>query len=415
MPKILIIHPEGNIKNNPNLFAITRMMVESDWEVLVYSQKRPNIYQGEIFPGARFVFFPTTVRETINLEKSFANEDIRFIIGIDDVGIYKAKEIASFLGVKYLFLSYEILFDAEIKKIGGRTDRINKQRAKSAARYAEFAITQDDTRKQLLCQEYDVPLSKIYTMPVANSVSHRVERSRFFYDKFSIPYDSKILLYMGWMDKIQEQRMVEFAKHIPSDWVLVAHSRYQYQTTIECDLIGKKLFFSCDAPIESMDEMGALLSSCHMGFCSYQADYTSVFTGDNIKYIGLSSGKTTTFLQHGVPVLVENMNIWDELVELNKIGLVMTKPEDLAKLADITPMEYAENAIRFFEEKLDAKLYWDEIWKLIEKKLTQCVFNNYHFLLYKWKKLMISQGENIRTHLKSIVKSIKKIIINISA
>lgn len=404
MPKILIIHPEGNIKNNPNLFAITRMMVKSGWEVLVYSQKRPNIYQGEIFSGARFVFFPTTVREIIKLENSFANEDIRFIIGIDDVGIYKAKEIASFLGVKYLFLSYEILFDAEIKKIGSRTDRINKQRAKSAAHYAECAITQDNTRKQLLCQEYNVPLNKIYTMPVANSVSHRVERSRFFYDKFSIPYNSKILLYMGWMDKIQEQRMVEFAKHIPSDWVLVAHSRYQYQTTIECDLIGKKLFFSCDAPVESMDEMGALLSSCHMGFCSYQADYTSVFTGDNIKYIGLSSGKTTTFLQYGVPVVVENMNIWDELVEPNKIGLVMTKPEDLAKLADINPMEYAENAIRFFEINLDAKLYWDEIWKQIEQYISLGKFSWLKFQQYKLRNILINCRENCRNFIKHIVK-----------
>ena len=182
MSKILIIHPEGNIKNNPNLFAITRMMVDAGWEILVYSQKRPGIYQGDIFPGARFVFFPQTVNETILLERSFADEDIRFVIGIDDVGIHKAKEVASFLGVKYLFLSYEILFDAEIRKIGGRTARINKQRAKLAAQGAELAIAQDDTRKRLLACEYDIPLEKILTMPVSNSGSHRLSPSRYFYD-----------------------------------------------------------------------------------------------------------------------------------------------------------------------------------------------------------------------------------------
>ena len=394
MPKILIIHPEGNIKNNPNLFAITRMMVDAGWDILVYSQKRSGIYQGEIFPGARFVFFPGTLRETIYLERSFANEDIRFVIGIDDVGIHKAKEIASFLGVKYLFLSYEILFDAEIKKIGGRTDRINKQRAKIAARGAELAIAQDESRKQLLSREYNIPLDKIVTMPVSNSGSHRLTPSRYFYDRLSIPYDKKILLYMGWMDPKQEQRMVEFAHYIPSDWVLVAHSRYKYQTTIYS---------------ESMDEMGTLLSSCHMGFCSYEPDYSSIFTGDNIKYIGLSSGKTTTFLQYGVPVIVENMNIWDELVEPNKIGLIMTKPEDLSQLSSINPEEYSNNAIRFFEEKIDAKIYWVEIWKQIEQHIAIGKFSWLKFQQYKLRKLLIDCRERGRIFLKRFVNTVSNI------
>lgn len=404
MPKILIIHPEGNIKNNPNLFAITRMMVDAGWDILVYSQKRSGIYQGEIFPGARFVFFPATLRENIYLERSFVNEDIRFVIGIDDGGIHKAKEIASFLGVKYLFLSYEILFDAEIKKIGGRTDRINKQRAKIAARGAELAIAQDETRKQLLSREYNIPLDKIVTMPVSNSGSHRLTPSRYFYDRLSIPYDKKILLYMGWMDPKQEQRMVEFAHYIPSDWVLVAHSRYKYRTTIDNEYIGTKLFYSCDAPVESMDEMGTLLSSCHMGFCSYEPDYSSIFTGDNIKYIGLSSGKTTTFLQYGVPVIVENMNIWDELVEPNKIGLVMTKPEDLSQLSSINPEEYSDNAIRFFDTKIDAKIYWSNIWILIEKYATTGEFKWFKFQQYKWRNIWIDCRENCRKFIKHIVK-----------
>ena len=406
MSKILIIHPEGNIKNNPNLFAITRMMVDAGWEILVYSQKRLGIYQGDIFPGARFVFFPQTVNETILLERSFADEDIRFVIGIDDVGIHKAKEVASFLNVKYIFLSYEILFDAEIRKIGGRTARINKQRAKLAAQGAELAIAQDDTRKRLLACEYDIPLEMILTMPVSNSGSHRLSPSRYFYDRLSIPYDKKILLYMGWMDPTQEQRMVEFARYIPSDWVLVAHSRYKYQTTIDSEYIGNKLFYSCDAPVESMDEMGTLLSSCHMGFCSYEPDYSSIFTGDNIKYIGLSSGKTTTFLQYGVPVIVENMNIWDELVEPNKIGLVMAQPKDLLQLSQINPEEYSDNALRFFDTKIDAKIYWTEIWKQIEKHISYSTFKWFKFQQYKWRNIWIYCREDCRNFIKHIIKSV---------
>lgn len=407
MPKILIVHPEGNIKNNPNLFAITRMMVENGWEVLVYSRRRPGIYQGDIFPGARFVFFEESVRDTIRMERSFACEDIRFIIGIDDFGIYKAKEIASFLGVKYLFLSYEILFDEEINRIGCRIDRINKKRAKAAVCHAECAIVQDETRKQILSREYGIPQDKIYLMPVANSGSHRIEHSRYFYDKFAIPYEKKILLYMGWMDRKQEQRMIDFANYLPEDWVLVAHSRYRYQTTIDSEWLGKKLFFSGDAPVESMDEMGILLSSCSMGFCSYEPDYSSVYTGDNIKYIGLSSGKTTTFLQYGVPVMVENMNIWDELVEQSKIGLVMHQPEDLAKLAHIDPSVYAENAVRYFEEHLDAKIYWEKIWNKVMERVKLCKFNSCQFNRYKCSSYIECYMDSVRACAKRILKNQK--------
>lgn len=404
MPKILIIHPEGNLKNNPNLFAITRMMVDAGWEVLVYSQRRPGIYQGDIFPGAQFVFFPNSINETIRLERSFAEEDIRFIIGIDDIGIYKAKNIADFLGVRYLFLSYEILFDHEIEKIGGRTAKKNKKRAKQAAQSAVCAIAQDETRRHILSREYCIPEEKIYLMPVANSGSHHVEKSHYFYDKFSIPYEKKILLYMGWMDIRQEKRMIEFAHYIPSDWVLVAHSRYKYKSSIESDMIGTKLFFSCDAPIENLDDMGTLMSSCHMGFCSYKPDYTTVFTGDNIKYIGLSSGKATTFLQYGIPVLIDNMNIWNELVESNKIGLLLRKPEDLLKLSAINSHEYADNAIRFFDEHLDAKIYWSAISKEVEINATIGHFNKRKFNNYKFKLYIDTHIESIRIYLKKLRK-----------
>ena len=134
MPKILIVHPEGNIKNNPNLFAITKMMVEKGYEVLVYSRCRTGIYQGEIIQGARFVYFGESVKETSGIEKRFKDENIRFVIGIDDEGIYKAQKIAAFLDVPYLFLSYEILFDHEISRVGCRTDRRNKCLAKKSVK-----------------------------------------------------------------------------------------------------------------------------------------------------------------------------------------------------------------------------------------------------------------------------------------
>ena len=243
MPKILIVHPEGNIKNNPNLFAVVKMVIARGWEVLVYSRCRKEIYQGEIFPGARFVYFGESVKETSIIEKRFKDENIRFVIGIDDVGIYKAQKIASFLCVPYLFLSYEILFDHEIKTIGCRADRRNKRRAKKSVKGIKCAIVQDETRKVCLSHEYNVPKEKIILMPVSNTGSHQLPPSNYFHRLLGIQSGKHILLYMGWMDAKQEQRILSFVPYMPDDWVIVAHSRYKYVATIQDDNIGKRLFF----------------------------------------------------------------------------------------------------------------------------------------------------------------------------
>lgn len=385
MPKILVVHPEGNIKNNPNLFAIAKMMIEKGWEVLVYSRYREEIYQGDIFQGARFVYFGDSAKEASKIEKRFKDEDIRFVIGIDDEGIYKAKKIAGFLQVPYLFLSYEILFDHEIKRIGSRGDYRNKSRAKKAVKGIQCAVVQDATRKTLLAREYGIPEEKILLMPVANSGSHMLTPSNYFHDKFGVPSDKRILLYMGWMDTAQEQRMVGFAPYMPDNWVLVAHSRYEYALTVESEYIGKKVFFSCDSPIEDMDEMGKMLSDCQVGFCTYQPSTDSIYTGDNIRYIGLSSGKASTFLQYGIPVVVENMNIWDELVEQYHFGYELKNVADLSRLNEIATEKTRQNAIRFFEKHLDAAVFFPTIWQIIENSNKTSRFNPMAFCTYLMK------------------------------
>lgn len=389
MPKILIVHPEGNIKNNPSLFAITKMIVERGWDVLVYSRRQPGIYQGEIIRGARFVYFGESVKETSKIEKSFRDENIRFVIGIDDVGIYKAQKIASFLCVPYLFLSYEILFDHEIKTIGCRADRRNKRRAKKSVKGIRCVIVQDETRKACISREYNVPEKKIILMPVSNTGSHLLPPSNYFHRQLGIPLRKHILLYMGWMDAKQERRLLSFVPYMPDDWVIVAHSRYKYVATIQDVNIGEKLFISFDKPIENIDEMGTLLSDCDAGFCTYEPSDDSIYTGDNIRYIGLSSGKTTTFLQYGVPVVIENMNIWDDLVERYGFGFELKKLTDLSRLNEILDGDKSKKAINFFDNHLDAALFFPKVWEVIEKDNVKSsykpsAFYEYIISMYLW-------------------------------
>ena len=402
-PKILIIHPEGNIKGNPNLMAIAKLIVEKGWEVLVYSFQVDYVYQGDIIECARFVYFGDSPKETARIERNFKNENVRFVIGIDDLGIYKAQKIASFLCVPYLFLSYEILFDHEIEKIGSSADHRNKRLAKKAMKDIQCAIVQDDARKACLAREYGIPAEKIILMPVSNTGSRHLKPSNYFHDLLGIKPDKHILLYMGWMDAKQEQRLLSFVPYLPDDWVIVAHSRYKYVATIQDDNIGERLFISFDKPIENIDEMGTLLSDCDAGFCTYEPSDDSIYTGDNIRYIGLSSGKTTTFLQYGVPVVIENMNIWDDLVERYGFGFELKELTDLSRLNELIGGDKSELAIRFFEDHLDAAKFFPAVWDVIEKINKESSYKPFVFYEYM-------MGIYLRNLVEKSKKSVKLLL-----
>jgi hypothetical protein len=379
MKKILIIHPEGNIKNNPNLYCFTKELVAQGFEVKVLSRKHPEIYQGEIFSGASFVYYDNEINRITDLE--ILEYGFSYIIGIDE-GLIKAEKYAKILNIPYAFLSYELFFDNELKrfdpspwvkfrrnwrsivkhfwnikknwKIIMKGLRYEKKKMRRASLKVHFCIIQDVVRKDLLIKEYNVQTDKILLMPVAGSGVRRIKRSNYLHQKLNIPADKKILLYMGWINELQIKRLLSYGKHLPLNWVFVIHSRYRYAQNIS-DKMDKNVYFSFDSPIENIEDIGVLLSDCDAGFCSYQSDYYSPHTGDNIKYIGLSSGKTSTFLQYGIPVVVENMNIWDEIVEKKQIGMVLKNRGDLARLNSLLNDEISEKCMSFFEKHLDVK------------------------------------------------------------
>ena len=80
----------------------------------------------------------------------------------------------------------------------------------------------------------------------------------------------------------------------------------------------------------------------------------------------------------------------------------MHHTEDLQKLSTINPQEYADNAIRFFDEHLDARIYWEKIWKevgenAIKSRLGKCVF-----LQYKLHLFYETCIESMRIYLKGV-------------
>ena len=378
---LLIIHPEGNIKNNPNLYAFTKILVNEGYNIVIYSLFRPGIYQGKLFEGARFEYYGLDRSENLKTKLRLLRQNFQHIIGIDQ-GIIEAARMAKVLNVSYSFLSYEIFFDNELAKLKNKTDLKHKSQSKKACREIQFAIVQDEVRKSILAEEYNILPEKILLMPVAGAGIRPLAKTKYFHEKLNIPTNKKILLYMGWMDELQINRMIGFASYMTENWVIVVHSRYKYDGKLPDNFRTDKIYFSLDTPIENIDNIGILLSGADAGFCSYKASFDSPFTGDNITYIGMSSGKTTTFLQYGVPVVIENMNMWDNIVENEKIGLVLKTQHDLDSLDKLTKPEIIQNCFSYFDKHIDIKNYSHKIIQRINTSILKSDINNYLFLCY---------------------------------
>ncbi len=389
---ILIIHPEGNIKNNPNLYAFTKMLVNEGYSIVIFSLYKPNIYQGELFDGASFEYYGLDRSENLKTKLRLIKQSFSHIIGIDQ-GIIEAARMAKLLNVDYSFLSYEIFFDNELEKLKNSTDLKHKRQSKIACRHIQFAIVQDDVRKSILAKEYSIPAEKILLMPVAGTEIRPLTKSRYFHEKLNIPTDKKILLYMGWMDELQINRMTGFASYMAEGWVIVVHSRYKYDGILPDNFNAEKIYFSMDTPIENIDDMGILLSGADAGFCSYKASFDSPFTGDNITYIGMSSGKTTTFLQYGIPVVIDNMNMWEEIVVNKNIGLVLKSQHDLKNLELLSNQVLVDNCFAYFDKHIDIKNFTHLIFEKLKAsnknaKINRLKWINYILLNYItiWKQ-----------------------------
>ena len=180
----------------------------------------------------------------------------------------------------------------------------------------------------------------------------------------------------------------------------MVHSRYKYAGKLPDNFNAEKIYFSLVTPIENIDDMGILLSGVDAGFCSYKASFDSPFTGDNITYIGMSSGKTTMFLQYGIPVVIENMKMWEEIVAKRCIGLVLKTQQDLKKIDSLSKPEIIQNCLSFFDKYVDIKNFTPIIFQKIKESKKTAAINYFALFLYICSDYYSIGKAEIKRHIK---------------
>jgi O-antigen biosynthesis protein len=376
--RICIIHPEGNINNNPNLTGIVEILCENGYEVDLYSLYRPELVQKNPCPGANLIIQKnSTAKDRINNYEYKLSKNYDMCIGVDE-GIIEASFISQLADIPYGLLSYEIFFYDEIDpdNIKGEL-KIFKIMEIEACKNISFAIIQDETRASFLSRENEIPNDEFIYIPVSNRGTKKYKKMNFWHKEFGIPLEYNIALYMGTVDKwAMVEELLEITPILPKNWHIVIHSRSGFDNLgpkYQRILKNSENVHISKYSFETFLEMEEPLFSADAGLAFYNP-VGGPQGGSNIKYIGLSSGKISTYLQHGLPVISNIGNPMSDYFEKYNIGIAIKNMEELKMVLSNWDSKKitGENCILFYKEYLDL----DKTIVPLLTKINQLLNNN---------------------------------------
>jgi hypothetical protein len=393
--KVLLIHPEGNIYNNPTLKCVVDLLLFHKIEVTVRYSKKQTIYHYNLelpFPqieGIRplgygdtyykikkFIFFHINSAPlawlSVYFEHLFVYGSYDLIIAVDRQGLVEAGYLYKITGTPFVFFSFEIYFESE-------TSTSFKSLERRFAKYVKHWFVQDEIRASHLQYENHLDSNTCTLIPLASSGPGKLSMTRLR-DRLNVPNEKNVAILMG---SIAHWSMVaEIVNSIikwPDDWVLILHSRGGDTSAklrklgIDLSLIPvDKIYLSNQSTLE-VDKMGEILSGVSVGLAFYKpVPNTSWYsTSDrNIQYLGLSSGKISTFLRYGIPVITNEIGLYARLAEKHGFGLVSQNPMDIAELLPfLTNSIFSFNATCFYNKYLDFSNYESLVFENLTKSI----------------------------------------------
>jgi len=364
MKKYVIIHPEGNCNFNPHLYGLIEILLERSIEVEVVSQKRHFVQQTP--PGSvlrlytnnlmrkvirrclKSIIHPSFLRRF--LVKLFLSglkipEKVDLLIGVDCEGIMLASHWAEMQCIPCGHISYELYFE---KEAGIRLKKIER----AACEKVVFSICQDKLRANYLRLENGIEQHKIINMPVAGRTLHRQPSSYHLHDKLGLDRNKRIALFIGSCVKwTMYDQIIESVKKWPENWVLVVNSR---NTLPDFHSSHAERIYMLEEPATTFHDLSSILLSAEVGLAFYQPQYgVSIGLGLNLECIGLSSGKINTYLQHGLPIIINEIGEMSDLVRSHNLGLVIDSPEQLpTALVQMENLQLRDQCYSFFEKRL---------------------------------------------------------------
>ncbi|MBP7652819.1 hypothetical protein KA977_05310 [Candidatus Dependentiae bacterium] len=281
----------------------------------------------------------TKIIELIKKKIEKKSNELLAVIGIEKQGLIYAAEIAEYFNVSSVYYSLELYTDNHpfVQKNIFRaklTELEKKYHKKCSA-----TIIQDNDRAELLFSNNNVSNKKIF-MPVYSKGSIIKTKHNYFYRKFNIPENKKIILYFGviiFSRLIKE--LIEFFECVDQEkYVLVIHGPLMFD--IVKYNFSENIYISEDLVDE--DRIFDLVSSAYIGIAIYRQ------VTDNEKLTAFSSTKIAQYFRCGIPVITWNNFNYQRLMSEFQCGELIDSFEHLNTAVNKISLNYDKYKIAAF-------------------------------------------------------------------
>jgi len=376
MKSIVLVTPNSDTFTNPTLTTLFQMLNEKGINVYLFG---PDQQPG--CPSNLLNVQPINSRFRLNLFKNpkkywkhfqsylkvltiIYTQKISTILAVDPMGLIvggRLKKII-FKKIHLSYLSFEIFFRSELS--GHYLSLKEKEIYYSS--FIDSLLVQDEQRKKLLQLENNihlaeesialVPVSPLKIIPAKNIDLH---------EQLNIKPEYQLAVYSGSVGTwCGTDAIIEAFKkgYWNNKYWLVFHTRTiinsdnpYFEDLMKLNDDPQVPFSLHPHPFDSFHSLAGFLSGFDLALALYYPNNENPYYGMNMKEIGLSSGKFSTYMMLNLPTIVTFCSIYEELLTKYHFGAIL---EDVKTLHEaIQRVEQGKNeALKLYEEVLSPEV-----------------------------------------------------------
>lgn len=386
LKSIIIITPNSDTFTNPTMIALFQLLKEE--KLMIYlvgptqhlscpadfrNLKMVNInLKLFVWKNPKHIF--SQLISYYKIYQLIKKQKVKTVLAVDPLALIWAGRVKRFFASKIhlSYLSFEIFFKEEL---AGYYLKL-KQKEIYYSSLINSLLTQDETRKNLLIEEnhLNIDESKIALVPVS-PMEIQVKEIPDLHQHLSIHYQKKMAVYSGSVGEWCGTHAIIEAfdkKYWDESYHLVFHTRteitkenpfYEDLNRLHAD---EHIPFSLHLhPFDTFEELSVFLSGFDLALALYYPNNENPYYGKNMKEIGLSSGKFSTYMMLALPTIVTSCSVYEELIQKYAFGAVIQNIQDLKKATNI--IENAPNdSLKLYQEVLNPKISIFNYYQLLQ-------------------------------------------------
>jgi glycosyltransferase involved in cell wall biosynthesis len=367
--KILIVHPGGTISDNPSLRSIITSFRKRSYDITIW--RRGSWSNDYYIPDISYVedhkawwlvkaFFINHLcsRYILKLigfieKKRWNNLEFDLLISIDRHGVIEGNFLTSVIK-RHIHFSYEIFFESE-------TSVRYKETERSCYHRVELLVIQDKKRAEIFEKENKIILP-IFLLPVSGGAFN-------FHNTNQKKLGKHILALGSLADWTMIPDLIDCVINDEISIPVILHGRYgALPKQLEERIRGNNYLKISSKHFTDEQKFYEFVTQAYAGYAMYKPIKGNKYLGKNIEDLGLSSGKISTFLSCGVPVITNITGEFASLIKEYKAGIVISEAHEIPyaiELISKSREQFSIGAKQLFKEKLSFNLYEQKLMNII--------------------------------------------------